>query len=114
MKYPINPTKFLKVLAEIHAGAPYLCVESVQKAPRVWTVETPPESCPPDVVVMCANLEVFKSPPITAEELVHVIQKMAQRSSDVKAFARAEKIRAAARVPGGYIERRLAAGAGAQ
>lgn len=106
MKTRIHAPKFLAVLDELHKGAPILCVQSQQGAPRIWTSDRPPLGVP------FAYWHFFEALP-TTEALGEAIDHLVDRSRAARQRQRAKEATAAKRVPGGYIDRRAAAG-GAQ
>ncbi|MDR5655297.1 hypothetical protein [Ruixingdingia sedimenti] len=107
MKTRINPQRFLKVLDELHKGAPILCVQSNQGAPKVWTADHPPLGVP------FAYWHAFEALP-TTEALGEAIDHLADRSSAARTRARIAEATLAKRVPGGYVDRRAGVEGGAQ
>lgn len=106
MKTRISPTKFLSVLDELHRGAPILCAQSRSGGARIWTSDRPP------LGVDFAYWHFFEALP-TTEALGEAIDHLVERSRAARQRQRAKEATAAKRVPGGYIDRRAAAG-GAQ
>ena len=101
MKTRIHAPRFLAVLDELHRGAPILCVQSQQGAPRIWTSDRPP------LGVEFAYWHMFESLP-TTEALGEAIDHLVDRSRAARVRQRAAEALAAKRVTGGYIDRRLA------
>lgn len=99
MKTRIHAPKFLAVLDELHRGAPILCVQSQQGAPRIWTSDRPPLGVP------FAYWHMFEALP-TTEALGEAIDHLVDRSRAARTRARLAEAAAAKRVPGGYVDRR--------
>lgn len=105
MKTRIHAHRFLAVLDELHKGAPILCVQSNQGAPRIWTSDCPPLGVP------FAYWHFFEGGLPTTEALGEAIDHLVDRSRAARERQRLADAAAAKRVPGGYIDRRVTGGA---